>query len=739
MHMKQTAPILILVFLIGLHPNAFAQKVGWHPEFSGYLGSGLDLRNQDEPKRPVATLGTPVRTPSTGDAQFNTSFVQHQFDIARSLEVNASLSVKKVVFKGSVGVEFADRLNFSGNTIHFVFNGRRDFGETRHTVAGFTPEFVDTVTELRRTLRGEPLQRALRQRFGTHAVTGARSVARVVIVYSFEFGSQTRVQSLRTTLRASYGPAEFESTVRSFLESRDTRTTLRYRFESTDPDARPDFGPEGEITTIEQYREFAGKVRDYLYALPQARAKVVEFVTEPIANLPGYAALVGGEGSQETFNTSFDRFLDVYARLKAWENVLFEWTIEPGRMSWMNSQGQALAQTLRRDTANHLRGLEEKARRHFEQGERLEVSDDLISFFVNFGRLPLPRFGMIENWQAFINSSTGGGGNYRVAAAYVNCGPKSLTGETPFRFVTLMRNGVEVGETVAAFYSFPEFEDFMQSGYGVHNSTIVNQLFRSPNYARLRKDAENCRIGLFFYPVANDPTEWTYNIKDASGQTIDSFMPLSSPEAPCSTSVETGNAVGLGLLVGADPRQSALGRITVQQLVITNSGPGAAYGTILRIPVDTHRFELTAMSGSQGQGRYSDGVVIYEVGPLAFGSTATIRLSLIPLASGSQLPGQRAELVLGHGLTDPELADNQVQPPLLLVAPATLAAFLDGSDIELRWQSDTARLGLEAASAVGPDAVWEPLATPPVSFDGDHTLREDTGGQRRFYRLSLRN
>lgn len=734
-----------LLVLANLH--AASPKIGWHPSMVGELGRGLDIRNQDLLKPKVTIINEADLPPAanTGEARINVSFSQHQFDLVRSFALNTSVSVKSGLYGGKVGVEFVDNTTHSANRLNFAFECTREFGERVYPQERLTmaPEFITTVNQFKQTLRGPALERAITERYGTHFIAGHQSAAKVVILYTFSFESLALSRSLTTSVRGRYQggftQVGFQADVKSLLEQKDSRVTLAYRFYSTDPEQLPDFPLTAEITTFPDFLEFAAKVETYCKNMSPARAKRMAYVIEPLKNLPGYLALLDGFNPAEQFSTSYDRFLEAYAQLKAWDELLFDWTMDVRRMNWMNAQGQALVLALRRDTAHHLRGLEEKAKRHFEQGEALEVSDDLLAFFANFNRLPIPRFGVIYNANVFLNS-TSGGGRVRLVAGYINCGPKHLTVENPFHLVTLLRNGSESGQSLATHRTIPEFESRVRTVANPDNRSLADSVLSSPVYPTVQNDAEQCRI-IFFAEALNGAgeSEWNFVIRDNEFNVVDSLWALGAPEAHCLAPLEADPESSLGIVAAPLLEQRILGQKFEQVFTITNSGPGSAYGIVLQTKLASDSHELYSITGSQGVGRLTNGLVTYEVGPLAAGASATVKLSLIPLVSGAIPAAELVQLSLGDGLLDPELADNQVQLEPMVVAPPHLTVTRPGAEVELRWRSDTARLGLEAASAIGPATGWEPVLTAVESSPGERIVREDAGEQHRFYRLRLKN
>ena len=204
-------------------------------------------------------------------------------------------------------------------------------------------------------------------------------------------------------------------------------------------------------------------------------------------------------------------------------------------------------------------------------------------------------------------------------------------------------------------------------------------------------------------------------------------------------------ALDVDLKVGEMPRsvQAAVDSRTTYQFTVTNLSLSPAYGTLAALPIPAGMQALAA-SGSQGQAVTTNGVlavtngqVLYQVGPLGYGSAATIRLDLAPLRTGVLTAATPATVTVGDGLTDPDLSNNTVPLAPLTAIPPLLSVARTPGNIELSWVSETGRLNLESAPALNAMPSWLPVTNAPSPAGGTRTLRLPTAGARKFFRLQM--
>ena len=122
-------------------------------------------------------------------------FRSHKLDLTKNFHLNSSLSLDGWLVEGSVGLDIVDNQSSSQNTITFAYECTRNFGDRLYNVTGLAPGFASFVNTLSQTATGAELHRRVTDVVGTHFVSGYQSEARVVVLYTFEFASRTRVSN----------------------------------------------------------------------------------------------------------------------------------------------------------------------------------------------------------------------------------------------------------------------------------------------------------------------------------------------------------------------------------------------------------------------------------------------------------------------------------------------------------------------------------------------------------------
>jgi hypothetical protein len=388
-------------FPSGLLSTLHAETIGWHPDLTLQPGYGLEYRQQYLLKPRVVILDSSATTDNSGigSASYSASFSQHQLDLVSRFSLNLNVSAKYNVYSGKVGFSYVDDTSYTGNTLHFVFECNRDYGFTRFRPTAPDPDFAGEISRMRQTLRGEALQKAITERFGDYFISGYKTVGKVVVIYSFHFESQTTARSIAASIAGKYkggvASVQFQSDVQSFFQRSDSSVSMTYKVFSSDP-SRPLIFPSNQITSYDEFIAFSLVVGDYCNKMTQGGAARTEFVVEPLVNLPGYSALVEGNSPTNQFEASYDKFLDAYGALKQWDKMLTDWTMDNRQMSWMSANGQRLVLTMRKEVADYVKTLEGLAISHFTTGSPLEVPDEILNYFVNFNRIPMPVLGKLS-------------------------------------------------------------------------------------------------------------------------------------------------------------------------------------------------------------------------------------------------------------------------------------------------------------------------------------------------------
>jgi hypothetical protein len=744
LHCAPLASMIVSVMLLSGKLLA-TSLVGWHPDFVASIGRGLDLKNPDVIKPSAATieLGQPTLYSGTGGADINVYFSQHQLDLTKHFALNVSLSAKYSAYSGNVKFGYVDDTTYSGNTLNFVFECNRDFGTTVFDNATLAPQFVADVNFLKQALEGEALGRAVEDRFGTHFITGYKSAAKVVIIYTFTFESQTTARSLTASLDAKYNggvnSATFHTDVTSLFNQNDSRVTLNYRFYSSDPIQLPDFPLAAAISNLTQFIEFAGKVEGYCKNMDPVRGKRTAYVVEEIKNLPGYLALMAGYNPNNQFNTDYDRFMSAYGTLKRWDELLTSWTIDNRRMSWMNTNGQRMVLAMRSDVSNYRRSLEAMAKLHFETGTPLQVTDDVFNYFANFNRIPLPQINIVAT--RVENSSSCG--HVLYVMGMVDYGDLTLTRSNAFTSLIGLRDGIEnsqsdqIGCCTTLHYSPDEFEALVRPRLAECAGPVAfhNEFFDSPIWSGLRQLALQRRLGFFdLYFGLNVSDNWHVGIKDGTQEYIDLANASSKSTSLPGSSIQAFSETEMSIASVAEPSLAFFDASVVYSYTITNDGPGSVYGIEYSMPVPEGMQALTT-SGSQGQGTITNGTIRFEVGPMACGALATVNVRMVPLRTG-MVGGPAVSITPGVGLTDPAIANNIIRTAPLSVTAPVLEVRKRAGYVDLTWVSDTGRLVPQSTVGLTDMPTWMTLPNGITAVDGRKTLRVPATSATKFFRLS---
>ncbi len=736
-------------------PFLLAETIGWHDDMSLAVGQstsqGIDMRNQAAIKPPVAEMYTNPSQTDYGEATVEIAFAQHKFDLAKKFSLNSCISAKSFVASGSVKFSMVDNLDYSENTLNFAYICKRDFGTTRYLPKGVSPQLRDFVAELQHTMPPAAMRKAVADQFGTHFVTGVRKAARVAAFYSFHFDSQAVAQSYALEWAAKYGSgggssSAFSGDVKTSLEQKNTRISMSYRLYTTDSTVPWPIATQGAITNYQQFLDITTALETYSQSLSPDRAKPSSFVVEPDQNISGFDGLFGDTAATPDV-ADYERFMEVYAKFKHWEDLLSGWAVDTRRMSWMNTNGQQLVIDMRKDVTAHRKALDQMAAEHFKSGTPLVVADELYNYLVQLNRIPLPTANV-----AFRANYNVGGASYVYAwLGYIYAGSRESTVDTPFVNVSYLNNGIEVvnphgneqtTSPVQVYWDIDSFEVLLNSWSNsspwIARYQFARDVLNSPAWAALKTASVSQRIGVFVIagnPADGDPSGWILGIRDGTGQFVDLWSINESRSAIGGPVLQASSSVDVSVDVRSEAANAVVGASCDYVVGVTNSGPGAAYGVTVSLPVD-QGFDVIGVSGSQGSGGSTNGQVTYLVGSLANGGDATIRLRLVPLAAGSKHVGDRVSTAVGAALTNVSgststaLGTISAQPPELTVARGI-------GKPTVSWTSETTRLALERTSNLQGKPVWTAVS---AGVDGTGAQKQYTitnSGPSAFYRLHV--
>lgn len=531
---------LIKILLTGvLH----AEDVGWHSDLTGELGRGYSHRNPLDLRKIVAVFDstTPELINQTGK-KWDVTFTQHQFDVSRLLDLNVGVSARNLTLNGKVGFSFVDSTQFSENSLTFAVAFNNDFGRRVYHATGLSQEFQSFVAVAKQTLRGEALHKAITDEFGTHFISGHKLEAKLVVLYRFDFGSLSKVRELSANTSGNYtsgvNSANWQARFRDLLTQQESSLGLSYRLttSATTTEGLPSLPEQGTITSVAQFLEFANKLQAYGEAMKEQHAMPTRYIIEPIQNLPGYAALVDNFSPSTQFDNSYERFMETYAKFKAWEDRLLQWSGDARHMSWLNAEGQKIVTGMRAEVTTHLKQLQAIARNHFQTGAPLTLTQEIINYQANFSRVPIPRIGQ-SRLTEFRPIPTA---HWVLWIGGVEAGPIGLTIDRPFNTVALLSHGAETGVSYDVFFNESDFVAFGKQGAGFKGNSDVAGLFNdfsaSPAWQALRTAAAQRRIGFVACFISRsdpwDPSRLSLAVKDATGQFVDVVPWLATANFP---------------------------------------------------------------------------------------------------------------------------------------------------------------------------------------------------------------
>ncbi len=741
----QTCAAFVSIALFIAAPPAKADVVGWHDDFGGDIGLGLDLPRQKETKPPVAIFATVASANNTGKLSITARFVQHRLDMVKTFSLNTSIGLSYGIEGGNVNFAMVDKETFSQNTLTFLQDCTRDFGESKPAFLGFNPNFTNTVNSLKQTLNGDALQKAITGLFGTHVVYGYKSAAEVAVVYHFKYNSSAiaRSTSLSVAGTGNYDGVQidFASFVQTQFKQTNTDVSLDAHFWSSDPNLPPPFPVVTNIATYSQFLAYSAQIQNYCASMDPSRAKKTGYLVEPLQSLDGYYNLVGFTPATNHDDPGFDRFNYYYSMLKAWENQLLYWTTDPRHMSWLNIAGQQQVNVILRDVTDYRKTMEKTASAYFATGAPLVVTEDIINYFANSSRIPIPTIYTL--WSGEYDCGPVSVKRH-LYLGYIYFGSAGLTVSQPIGNVSVYESGVDVGHmadltdyTAAKFY-----QDEKAAGAASCSKLVdvINQAFSTDLWLSVTNQAQTNRIVFFSVDEkASDVDAGTYTfvIKDNAFEMMDQVNMLTTRSAGAFGQVAAiSPQVNLAVGLQSQPAPNVAGRRTTYTFGVTNNGPGSAYGVQFTLPlINTNTFDIASVSGSQGQGTFTNGGVLFDIGPLASGSTATVQLQVVPVVAGAFLPGSQVGTTPGVGLINPVLADASMNLSSIMLQNPVLSVGKLGGKTALSWQSDTTRILLEQSSGLPPSENWTPVTGSFVTNGSLWRVDLNSTGDKKFFRL----
>lgn len=745
----------IVAFLFGATLTIHAQtSIGYHPNAPLVIGQGLDPRQTAN--KPFVATAAPLTVTSgaTAGANFAAYYSQHKLDLTKHFSLSAAVTARNAVAKVTAGVSFSDSVDYSEDTINYIFECDRDYGTTR--LENFVPRqsFLDSVNVFKQTLQGEQLHNRVVKFFGSHFVSGYRSKGKILINYSFKYSSKTSAKSIAASFNGKYGTAvsgvSFVANAESFFKQTDTNVEMTYQFYNSDSTAPILTYPKAKITSYADFLDFSATVTSYCNTYTNsATAMQTEYFIEPIVNLGApYLSLLDGYFPGDSMRTDYDRFLESFGLISQWEDRLTFWLSDPKRMNWMNSTGTNFMDGLRKDVSTYRRSMQDIANRHFTNNEPLVVTDEFFNYAANFSRIPIPEIGLLD--VRYNPTDPGPQPTYFIGV--INAGLKERTSEYPFVNVYATDPSGRGLSTWAVYWDPQDFENYLDAEIAHQNCCIppsnppgfrynlsISYLRNSPSWPKFKAAADKYRLGFFMLWLQNPPAGQFngLHVFDATspGNIVEKILLDGSNTGanavlPSSYTGGSSTQTVVNLASTARSAMAIVDGITYQEFAVTNNGPSAAFNIVATVPIPPQT-DVVSIAGTQGGGVFINGNVIYDIGPLANGGVAKIKIGLAFQSTGQKL-ASAAAVSLPVLLANVGTNSTVTTEPVSVQAP-TLNQVRGTNRLELKWVSDTGKLGVESIANLN-GGLWSGV-TNSITESGLRVLRLPLTNASGFFRL----
>jgi uncharacterized repeat protein (TIGR01451 family) len=187
------------------------------------------------------------------------------------------------------------------------------------------------------------------------------------------------------------------------------------------------------------------------------------------------------------------------------------------------------------------------------------------------------------------------------------------------------------------------------------------------------------------------------------------------------------------LLVRSDQfaATAEVGNTIRYSLIVSNRGPAAATGVVLTdsLPVGVRFVEASASRGAFTQ---AGGQVVFSLGRIEVGATATLTVAVQGQAAGTLTN----RVVLSGAEPDPEAENNALEQRTQWIGGAQpeLRVVLQGGNVQLSWPSAVVGLSLEYTDDLK-ESGWRSVSAGPQLDGGWFTVSESVKTKHRFYRL----
>lgn len=720
---------------------ATAIELGWSPGMYLNPGDGVRLYDMRTPAfSELVQLGPVSTNLNTGYQDELITLVQHSYDAVKTLSGNGSLNLIYQYTKVDLSASYFGSQTYDANTVKFVFTKTHNFGKWISPPLDFTPNAKSLISTLQKNWQGEALHASMVNAFGTHYVAGVEKAHTVSVLFNFGFSSATQKQ--RFTLSASGGDifdiASFSSYVSSYFASTDTTTSVTYTLYSTDPSLPTGsfpFPAGNHIGSLQDFTNLVSALEAYSNAMTPTNAATVGLSLNPIQTMPGYLQLVGGYLPPPILVEDYHDFLEAYATLELWHQRL----ANRGSMAWLNPAGQQVIFNNLVDVNDYLSAMQTSAANHVNTGAPLQVPQDVVTYLANLTDLRLPQIFVMNNWQWSDGTFL-----HHTVIGRVDCGNSDLVFANPFGTISVT-NG-NTGTTVQLAYPPSVENTLLNNRQGANNSgnvtTHLQTLFASEQWNCLTNG--NPDVNAYFVITEPNSAAASWNISinyqdlwTAQILLLDDLPFYSTRSGGCITPSTLSSNVNVAIVSISPPTNGVVGIMQPISVVMTNSGPIQAYGTAVSFAL-SNSFAFGGGSGSQG---YADAMdpstrtVTYHVGPIRGNGTANINLNLIPLQSGTAMPGTVPILAFAAGLTN-AVTNTATFFPIAAASPEIGLAKLNNR-AQLDWWADTSHLQAEGSLALGSSAPWTSVTNNALqTVNGSHRfLSISATNQQRYFRL----
>jgi uncharacterized repeat protein (TIGR01451 family) len=206
--------------------------------------------------------------------------------------------------------------------------------------------------------------------------------------------------------------------------------------------------------------------------------------------------------------------------------------------------------------------------------------------------------------------------------------------------------------------------------------------------------------------------------------------------APAGAGVSSGNftvdSSDIAVTATDSPDPVFVGSNLVYTITVMNNGPADAANVKFTnaLPASVR---LLSAATSQGSLNTNANPILGTLGTLNNGGSATLTLTVMPLAPGTIVNTASA----GSDSPDPVPANNSaaistvVWPlPILSIAPST-------NQVQVSWPAALSNFTLQYKSALGANYNWSNLTVAPVLAGSNNVVTDPDTNSSRFYRLKL--